>query len=73
MADYTDPPLCFMYTNWRGERRARQARPIRVYYGATQWHPRPQWLMEAIDVDTGEVRTFAMEDMEVCKEKPKQE
>ncbi|AWJ93253.1 hypothetical protein Sp245p_26380 (plasmid) [Azospirillum baldaniorum] len=57
------PPLVFTYTNWRGEHGTRRAIPIRVYHGATEYHPEPQWLMEAHDLDKGAVRVFAMRDM----------
>ncbi|AIB11820.1 hypothetical protein ABAZ39_07375 [Azospirillum argentinense] len=56
-------PLVFTYTNYRGETGTRRAIPIRVYHGATEWHPEPQWLMEAHDVDKDAVRVFAMQDM----------
>lgn len=56
-------PLVFMYTNWRGESGLRRAHPRRVYWGSTDWHPAPQWLMEALDADKQAVRVFAMQDM----------
>ncbi len=57
------PPLVFGYTNWQGEYAIRRAVPIQVYHGSTEWHPEPQWLMEAHDVDKGVVRVFAIADM----------
>lgn len=51
------------YTNWRGERRRRCIRPIRFYFGEVTWHPGPQWLMDAIDLDRPDddrQRTFAL-------------
>lgn len=56
-------PLTFAYRNWRGEVSERRAIPQQVYFGSTEWHPEPQWLMRALDVDKGEVRDFAMRDM----------
>lgn len=56
-------PLVFGYTNWRGEHGTRRAIPIRVYHGSTEYHPEPQWLMEAHDLDKDAVRIFAMQDM----------
>lgn len=56
-------PLTFMYTNWRGEIAKRRAIPMRTYWGSTDWHPEPQWLMEAFDTDKKAVRVFAMSDM----------
>ncbi|PWC96909.1 hypothetical protein [Azospirillum sp. TSO5] len=57
------PPLEFGYTNWRGEYARRRVQPIRTFFGSTEWHPDPQWLMEATDLDKGEVRAFAVKDM----------
>lgn len=48
------------YTNYRGERRARLIRPLSLYFGTTDWHPTPQWLLHAVDCEKGEVRDFAM-------------
>jgi len=51
------------YTNWRGERRQRRIKPIRFYFGEVSWHPGPQWLVDAVDLDRTEddrVRTFAL-------------
>lgn len=56
-------PLSFVYRNWRGEVSERRAVPQYVYFGATEWHPEPQWMMRALDVDKGAVRDFAMRDM----------
>jgi len=51
------------YTNWRGERRQRRIKPIRFYFGEVSWHPGPQWLVDAVDLERTEddrVRTFAL-------------
>ena len=51
------------YTNWRGERRRRRVKPVRFFYGEVSWHPGPQWLMDAIDLDRTDddrLRTFAL-------------
>jgi len=54
------------YTNWRGERRRRRVRPLRFYFGEVSWHPGPQWLMDAVDLDRAKTdddnrtRTFAL-------------
>lgn len=60
----TPDSLEFGYTNWRGEFGMRRAQPIRLYYGSTEWHPEPQWLLEAMDLGKGERRTFAVKDMQ---------
>ncbi len=41
----------------------RTVRVIRLSYGSTEWHREPQWLLEALDVEKGAVRMFAVRDM----------
>ncbi len=56
-------PLVIGYTNWRGEWSMRRLAHMGApYWGATDWHPEPQWLMAALDVDKNEIRVFAMKD-----------
>ncbi len=55
--------IVFRYCNWRGETALRRATPIELVYGATEWHPEPQWLVKAIDVDSKSLRLFALKDM----------
>jgi hypothetical protein len=57
------PPLSVIYTNWRGETSTRRIVPKSVRFGSTEWHPKPQWLILATDVDKGADREFAMADM----------
>jgi hypothetical protein len=57
-------PLNFEYTNWRGETGWRSVTPRRIYFGSTAWHPEPQWLLDAVDLDKGKPRQFALCD---CK------
>lgn len=58
------------YTNWRGERSLRRVAPGRFYYGTSDWHPEPQWLMEAFDLDRAAVRTFALAGVHSWSERP---
>lgn len=53
-----------LYTNWRGEKRWRHIRPLRTRFGATDWHPEPQELLDAIDLERGVERTFAISGIE---------
>lgn len=53
-------PLTITYTNWRGETATRRIQPIGFFYGETSWHPKPQWLLRALDVDRGLERDFAV-------------
>jgi hypothetical protein len=53
-----------VYTNWRGETAIRNLRPLSIRFGSSQWHPEPQWLVRAEDVDRGfEVHEYALRDM----------
>lgn len=40
-----------VYTNHRRETATRTIIPIRLWFGTTEWHPKPQWLVDAFDVD----------------------
>ena len=48
------------YTNYRGERSERLILPRRIWFGTTEWHAEPQWLLEAIDLAKDSKRDFAM-------------
>ncbi len=48
------------YTNWRGERRARRVLPRGLRFGATAEHAEPGWLLDALDLEKGEARAFAL-------------
>ena len=51
-----------VYRNHRGEVRTRKLYPLGTYFGATQWHPEPQWLMNAVDLEDGSTKQFALKD-----------
>lgn len=38
-------PVTLTYRNWRGEVAERTIIPRRVWFGSTEWHPEPQWLL----------------------------
>ncbi|WP_327211194.1 hypothetical protein [Rhizobium leguminosarum] len=57
--DSLGPPVEFVYENWEGEIRVRKAVPVRLIYGSNKWHTEDQWMLEAVDVESGEPRTFA--------------
>jgi predicted DNA-binding transcriptional regulator YafY len=57
------PVATIHYTNWKCETGHRKIVPIRIFWGDTHFHPEKQWLLEAFDVDKGEMRTFAMKDI----------
>lgn len=58
--------VVIVYENWRKETAERRVAPVppddhfKVYFGSTAWHPVPQWLFDAFDLDKGCVRTFAV-------------
>jgi predicted DNA-binding transcriptional regulator YafY len=53
------------YTNWKGERRVRRIipKPEQFFFGVTEYHKEPQWLLKAFDVEKKAERTFAMRDI----------
>lgn len=53
-----------VYRNYRGETARRQVVPERVWFGATEWHPEEQWLLDAIDIEKGAKRSFALRDIQ---------
>jgi hypothetical protein len=50
------------YTNWRGERRVRRVQPDRIVFESSEWHPEPQWVLRAIDLEDEDhaEKAFAM-------------
>lgn len=48
------------YTNWRGEYAVRKIVPRSLWHGSTEWHPEPQWLITAHDVEKDAERDFAL-------------
>jgi hypothetical protein len=64
--DPTSPATTeFDYVNHRGVagRRTVALETSVVYWGATQHHSEPQWLFDALDLDRGERRTLAVNDI----------
>jgi predicted DNA-binding transcriptional regulator YafY len=59
----TPPPLAFFYTNHKGARSHRLVVPKRIRFGSTEWHPQPQWLIDAFDIHKNAMRTFAFKDI----------
>jgi predicted DNA-binding transcriptional regulator YafY len=55
--------VCIVYTNYRGETAQRRIVPQRVWFGATEWHPGEQWLLDAFDLEKGSPRSFALRDI----------
>lgn len=61
-ADASDRTIAIDYTNWQGKRRWRIINPIEcsLVFGSNEWHKEQQWLFEAIDLETGWLRSFAL-------------
>lgn len=57
------PPAMFGYVNHRGVFEDRSATPLRVYYGSSEHHPAPTWLVDAYDHVRLAVRTFSLDRM----------
>lgn len=57
----------FRYTNYRGETSDRMVVPIGLAFGATEWHPEPQWLLWAYDLERAAIRAFALRDADFTK------
>lgn len=55
--------LRILYTNWQGQTAERRIVPDRIWFGSTEYHPEPQWLIDAFDADKQAPRTFALQDM----------
>lgn len=56
------PSATFIYTNYRGETAERRIIPLEVWFGSTDWHPEPQWLLKAFDCEKKATRDFALKD-----------
>ncbi len=59
--------VCIVYKNYRGETGIRHVIPKAIRFASTDWHPEPQWLLEAYDVDKKADRSFAMKDIQEWK------
>ena len=59
----TNKILSFEYINWRRERGVRNVKPIKIWYGKTEYHEGEQWLLKATDVDKNAERDFSLKDV----------
>jgi len=55
--------VSFNYKNYKGDFFLRKVQPVEIYFGSTEWHPEPQWLLRAFDFDKKAERSFAMKDI----------
>lgn len=61
------------YINWKGERQLRTIMPDAVSFGSNKWHPKPQWLLRAFDVEKKAWRHFAMSDIKSWRQEEETE
>lgn len=57
--------IAVTYTNYKGVTNDRIIIPDTIWYGSTQWHPEPQWLLRAFDTSKGQMRDFALKDLKL--------
>ena len=55
--------LQFEYINWEHKKAIRKVKPIKIWWGVTQWHPKEQWFLKALDLEKNEERDFALKDI----------
>lgn len=59
----TEEALVFKYRNWEGKVGIRHVRPIKIWFGSTEWHEGRHWFLKAHDLDKDAERDFALEDI----------
>jgi predicted DNA-binding transcriptional regulator YafY len=59
----TTTAVVIRYTNYRGETSDRKIVPKSIRFASTEWHPEPQWLLDAFDLEKQADRSFAMKDI----------
>jgi ribonuclease HI len=59
----TNKKLKITYKNYRDVVTDREITPINIWFGATQWHPKEQWLLKAYDHTKDDERDFALVDI----------
>lgn len=57
------PEMEFDYKNYAGKKGSRRVKPLFIWYGTTEWHKEPGWLLRAFDFSRDAERDFAMKDM----------
>jgi|LakMenEpi03Aug12_release.lakeMendotaPanAssembly.Ray.scaffolds.fasta_scaffold55650_2 hypothetical protein len=55
--------LTFTYKNYRGEVSECRVLTEQLYFGSNEYHPEPQWLLEAYNIDREVTRTYALKDI----------
>jgi hypothetical protein len=60
--------VSILYRNWKGEVAWRRIVPLSISFESSQWHPVPQWIMRALDIDKEAERSFAIVDIQNWKQ-----
>lgn len=55
--------LKFYYRNYKGEYAYRTVQNPLFWFGNTEFHREPQWLIKAYDVEKQDFRDFAVKDI----------
>lgn len=55
-------PIKMLYRNHKGHVAWRNVIPYGVWWGTTEWHREPCWLLNAYDLDKSATRKFALKD-----------
>lgn len=54
--------ILVLYTNHAGKQSLRRVQLLRMFWGITAWHKKPQWFFEVYDLDRKDKRFFALAD-----------
>lgn len=68
-----EPPIKYIYKNWKGEVGVRTIYPLDISYGSNEYHTTPTYLLRAWDLDKKAIRTFDMSELIPYKDEIKQE
>ncbi|WP_421983415.1 hypothetical protein [Roseibium sp.] len=60
-----DSGLSFTYTNYRGETSQRRVKPLHLWHGSTEHHPKPTLLLCGLDLDKNAERDFKLTDIDM--------
>lgn len=67
--EYKIKSVKIKYKNWKNEIAIRNIYPNEIWYGSTEYHKEPQFLLSAWDIDKQAFRDFALIDiLEFIKE-----
>ncbi len=65
-----DDGIIVRYTNWKGQTKVRRVKPTSMpYFSTTPWHPKAQWLIDIVDLETSKEKTFALSECDFVNTK----